>query len=235
MQQLTLADINIEITQKNIRNLHLRVNSPDGRVTISAPKRMNINTIREFAESKLDWIKKQQAKIKSVVRESPKCFESNENHYFNGKRYTLQVIENKATPKVVLNGNTMELYVKPESSPEKRQSIVDEWYRIQLKATIPAYIEKWERLMKVKIKEFAIKKMKTKWGTCNRKDKRIWLSLELAKKPAYCLEYVIVHELTHLLERQHNARFYALMWEFLPEWQFYKKELNKPYLSYPDF
>ena len=235
MEQLKLGNITIDVVQKNIKNIHLSVYPPAGRVRISAPNRMDLATIRVFAISKLSWIKKQQTRLKNQVREAQREFINRESHYFNGKRYLLKVTERDAAPKVVLKHNAIELYVRPETNAVKRKSIINEWYRRKLKETVPSLIEKWEKKMNVQVKEFGIKKMKTKWGTCNRQAKRIWLNLELAKKPAECLEYVVVHEMAHLLEKKHNDRFISLMSEFMPKWRFYKDELNRLPVSHVDW
>ena len=227
MKQLHLGNITVHVVQKDIKNIHLSVYPPFGRVRISAPFRMNIDTIRVFAISKLSWIKKQQTKLRNQEREAPREFLNRESHYFNGKRYLLKVIEQVAVPKVELKHSKIELYVRPKSSKKKLKSILDEWYRQQLKTSLPALIEKWEKKMNVQVNQFVIKKMRTKWGTCNREAKRLWLNLELAKKPGECLEYIVVHEMVHLLERHHNEKFIAYMDRFLPKWRFYKEGLNR--------
>jgi len=227
MKQLQLGNIAVDVVQKDIKNIHLSVYPPTGRVRISAPDRMDLDTIRVFAISKLSWIKKQQTKQRNQEREAPREFLNRESHYFNGKRYLLKVIEQSAVPRVELKHSKIELYVRPQTTKEKRKSILDEWYRNQLKASLPALIVKWEKKMNVMVNEFGIKKMKTKWGTCSREAKRLWLNLELAKKPRECLEYIVVHEMVHLLERNHNDRFISLMDELMPKWRFYKEELNR--------
>lgn len=227
MANLRLGNITVDVLQKDIKNIHLSVYPPTGRVRISAPLRMDLDTIRVFAISKLSWIKKQQTKLRKQEREAPREFLNRESHYFNGKRYLLKIIEIDAAPKVELKHSKIELYVRPLTNREKMNSILDEWYRQQLKASLPSLIEKWEKRMNVKVNEFGIKKMKTKWGTCSREAKRIWLNLELAKKPAECLEYIVVHEMAHLLEHHHNASFVAYMDKFLPKWRFCKEELNR--------
>jgi len=227
MKQLQLGKINVDVLQKDIKNIHLSVYPPTGRVRISAPTRMDLDTIRVFAISKLSWIKKQQTKLRTQKREAPREYLNRESHYFNGKRYLLKVIEQDAVPRVELKHSKIELYIRPQTNKEKMKSILDEWYRIHLKASLPALIVKWEKKINVKVNEFGIKKMKTKWGTCNREAKRLWLNLELAKKPGECLEYIVVHEMVHLLERTHNDRFISLMNELMPKWRFYKEELNR--------
>lgn len=235
MEQLKLGNITVDVVQKNIKNIHLSVYPPTGRVRISAPNRMDLATIRVFVISKLSWIKKQQTRLRNQEREAQREFINRESHYFNGKRYLLKVTERDVAPKVVLKHSAIELYVRPETDAVKKKSILDEWYRRILKKTVPSLIEKWEKKINVQVNEFGIKKMKTKWGTCNREAKRIWLNLELAKKPPECLEFIVVHEMSHLLERNHNDRFIALMTEFMPKWRFYKDELNRLPVSHVDW
>ena len=235
MEQLKLGNITVEVVQKNIKNIHLSVHPPTGRVRISAPTRLDMDTIRVFAVSKLSWIKKQQAKFERQKREAPREFLNRESHYFRGKRYLLKVIEKNAAPTIELKHSKIELYVRPQASKEKMKSVLDEWYRSQLKVSLPAIIEKWERKLNVQVNEFGIRKMKTKWGTCNREAKRIWLNLELAKKPVECLEYIVVHEMVHLFERNHNDRFVSLMDEFMPKWRFFKDELNRLPVRHEDW
>ncbi len=235
MQQINLGDIVVDVVQKDIKHLHLSVYPPTGRVKIAAPERMNIDTIRIYAISKLDWIRKQQAKQKAQEREAPRDYLTRESHYYLGKRYLLKVIEREAAPVVILKQRTIDLYVRPATDRAKKQEVLENWYRQQLKDMIPAYISKWEKKMGVSVAKFAIKKMRTKWGTCNATAARIWLNLELAKKPTQCIEYIVVHEMTHLLERSHNARFVAYMDKFLPQWRQHKDELNKLPVSHVDW
>lgn len=235
MQEIQLGDITVEVTQKDIKNVHLSVYPPFGQVKIAAPIRMNLDTIRIYAITKLSWIKKQQTKIKAQKREAQREYLTKESHYYLGKRYMLKVIEHKSVPIVKLKHNTIELYIRPETDTAKRKEILDEWYRAKLKEMIPSLITKWEKVMSVEVKEFGIKKMKTKWGTCNIEAQRIWLNLELAKKPNNCLEYIIIHEMTHLLERNHNTRFVALMNQFMPNWKEVKEELNRLPVSHTEW
>lgn len=227
MQELQLGNITIDVEKKDIKNIHLSVYPPNGKVRIAAPEYMELDTIRVFAINKLEWIKKQQATFKNQVRETPREYIEKESHYFQGERYLLNVIEHDAKPKVLLNHNTIELYVRPNTSTEKRKSILDEWYRAEMKKIIPPLLKKWENKIGVKANDFGIKQMRTKWGSCNIISKRIWLNLELAKKPSNCLEYILVHELVHLLERNHNDRFIRYMNEFMPKWRFHRDELNR--------
>ncbi len=227
MQRINLGDISIEVVYKDIKNVHLSVYPPSGKVRISAPLRMDLDTVRVFAISKLGWIKKQQTKLREQEREAPRDFLNRESHYYLGKRYLLKIIEQNAAPDVVLKHDRIELFVRPNSSPEKMKNVLEGWYRQRLKDIIPGYIETYQQKMSVQVNKFGIKKMKTKWGTCNREAHRIWLNLELAKKPLHSLEYIIVHEMVHLLERKHNEIFVAYMDKFLPKWRSYKEELNR--------
>jgi predicted metal-dependent hydrolase len=235
MQQIMLGDICVDVVHKDIKNLHLSVYPPDGRIRISAPLRMDTDTIRVFTISKLGWIRKQQSKLRSQERETPREYITRESHYYLGKRYLLKIIEHNASPKVEIKHGTIEIYIRPNTGMEKRKEILDEWYRKGLKAIIPGIIAQYENKLKVNVAEFAVKKMKTKWGTCNREAGRIWLNLELAKKPLHCIEYIIVHELLHLLERKHNEVFISYMDKFLPKWRFYKEELNRSPLRHENW
>ncbi|MFY0600709.1 MAG: M48 family metallopeptidase [Cyclobacteriaceae bacterium] len=235
MQQIELGNISIDVEQKNVKNIHLSVYPPNGKVRIAAPSKMDLDTIRVFAISKLQWIKKQQESLQSQVRETPREYINRESHYFLGKRYLLKVVEQKGRPRIEIDHKYIHLLIRPNTDYQKRKEILDSWYRRELKRIVPKLLQKWEKKTGVESNEFRIKKMKTKWGTCNTKAKRIWLNLELAKKPVECLEYIIVHELVHLLERSHNARFVAFMDEFMPKWQFHRDELNRLPYSHIDW
>ncbi len=232
MEHIQLGDLIIEVEQKDIKNVHLSVYPPNGRVRIAAPSKMTLETIRIYAISKLSWIKKQQTKILSQKREAPREYLTKESHFYLGKRYLLKVIELNTVPAVHLTHNNIELYVRPNSSPEKRKEILENWYREQLRVLGTDLISQWEATMKVKVNELGIKKMKTKWGTCNEEAKRVWLNFELVKKPIECVEYIVVHEMVHLKVRNHNNKFIAYMNHFLPEWKQLKAELNKMPVSH---
>jgi len=235
MWQIELGNITIDVEHKDIKNIHLSVYPPNGKVKISAPTRMDLDTIRVYAISKLQWIKKKQEQFKKQERETPREYLTKESHYFLGKRYLLKVIERDASPNVELTHSEILLYVRPLTTVSKKQEIIEEWYRSELKKIVPDLIAKWEKVIGVSTNEFGIKKMRTKWGTCNPEAKRIWLNLELAKKPVECIEYIIVHELVHLLERNHNERFIGYMDEFMPKWRFYRDELNRLPFSHTDW
>jgi len=235
MTKIDLGNITADVELKNIKNIHLSVYPPSGRVRIAAPVRMDLENIRMFAISKLGWIKKQQTKLRNQVRETPREFINRESHYYLGKRYLIKVVEINSRPGVKLTHRTLVLQVRPGTDTDRRQWILQEWYRDRLKEIVPKYISKWEEIMKVKVSSFGIKKMKTKWGTCNREAKRIWINLELAKKPVECMEYIVVHEMAHLLERKHNDQFIAIMNNFLPNWRHYKEELNRLPVSHVEW
>ncbi len=224
--QVKLGDITVDVEQKEIKNVHLSVHPPTGKVRISAPLRMELKNIRVFAISKLAWIKSQQQKLRDQARETPREYLNRESHYVWGSRYLLKVLESDQTPSVELTPQRMLLRVRPGTAENKKQAIVEDWYRALLKQTVPSFIEKWEPLIGVKVKQFFVQRMKTKWGSCNHIKCTIRLNTELAKKPRECLEYIIVHELVHLIEPTHNARFVMLMDQFMPKWQYYRKELN---------
>lgn len=232
---LHLSDITIEVIQKDIKHLHLGVYPPTGRVRIAAPKHLDADTIRVYAISKLGWIKRQQQKLRRQERDSKKDYISRESHYYLGKRYLLKITEANEVPKVILHHNTIELRVCPGTTQQRRQAILEAWYRKELKQRIQPLIAKWEKVMHVHVAELGIKKMKTKWGTCNEDAKRIWLNLELAKKPTSCIEYILVHEMVHLLERKHNDRFVSYMDRFLPQWRLIKEELNRLPVAHADW
>lgn len=227
MNSINIGDIQIDVIQKNIKNLHLSVHPPDGKVRIAAPKMMNEEAIRIFAITKLSWIKKQRAKYLGQERQSEREFVSGESHYFQGRRYLLNVIyTNKKQRVEIRNNHQIDLHVREGSDVVQREKVMTEWYRSQLKSQIPRLIEKWEKVIGVKVDSWGVKLMKTKWGTCNQEAKRIWVNLELAKKNPRCLEYIVVHEMIHILEKHHNDRFFAYMDQFMPNWKDIKGELN---------
>jgi predicted metal-dependent hydrolase len=233
--RIELGDIAVEVLKKDIKNVHLSVYPPGGRVRISAPLRMNLETIRLFAISKLGWIKQQQRKLCSQQRESPREYITRESHYLWGRRYLLEVVEDDKPPAIELKHRKMRLSVRPGTREDKRQAILDEWYRNQLKNAVPSVIGKWEPLMGVKVKQFFVQKMKTKWGSCNAASGTIRLNTELAKKPLECLEYVVVHEMIHLTVRNHDARFMALMDRHMPGWKVIRHMLNAAALAHVDW
>ncbi len=227
MNKIEIGNITVDVFRKKIKNLHLAVHPPEGRVRIASPLRVKDEAIRLFVTSKLPWIKRQQRKFREQEREREREFLSRESHYFFGHRYLLNVIEHDGPPEVILKKNTIDMYVRTGTATEKRRTIMNEWYRKEIKKVIPELLEKWEKITGVSAYQWRVKLMKTRWGTCNIKEKRIWFNLELAKKPVICLEYIIVHELVHLLERRHNENFVKLMEQFMPQWKKYREELNR--------
>ena len=225
--QIALGDITVDIVTKDIKNVHLSVYPADGKVRISAPLRMDLDTIRVYAISKLAWIKQQQQKIRTQERETLREYIDRESHYLWGKRYLLQVVEADASPAVELSHSRIRLRIRPDSSTGLRQAAMDAWYREKLREAVPPVIAKWESIMAVKVERFFIQRMKTKWGSCSPIPHHIRLNTELAKKPPKCLEYIIIHEMTHLIEPTHNSRFVALMDSFLPNWRSCRGELNR--------
>jgi len=234
-KKIELGDMTVDVIHKDIKNIHLSVYPPNGRVRISAPLRMDLETIRLFSISKLAWIRRQQAKLNNQKRETRREYIPRESHYYLGERYLLKIIEHENAPKVILKRNTIELYVRKGTSFLQREAILQAWYRDQLRELLPRYIELLEKKLHVKVTEFGIRKMKTKWGTCSANAKRIWLNTELAKKPIESIEYVLVHEMVHLLERKHNERFIAYMDKFLPQWKYRREELNRSALGHVDW
>ena len=235
VMQFHLGEIAVDVVQKDIKNLHLSVYPPTGRVRISAPLRMDIDTIRVFAITKLGWIKSQQKKLREQDRETPREYLDHESHYVWGKRYLLKLVEKEAAPEVELKHNKMTLQLRPGASLEKKQEVLDAWYREQIKAVVPALIAQWERLLGVKAGKVFVQKMKTRWGSCSPSAGNIRLNTDLAKKPPQCLEYIVAHELMHRLERHHNERFAALMDAHLPQWRQYREMLNSLPLAHQEW
>ena len=225
--QVNLGGIAVDVVLKDIKNVHLSVYPPKGRVRISAPARMSLDTIRVFAISKLGWIRQQQRKLQEQERETPREYLDRESHYVWGKRYLLKIVEAEQPPSVSLSHSRMVLQVRPGTSPSKRQEILEDWYRELVKQAAPPLIAKWELLLGVSSSRLFVQRMKTKWGSCSPGARNIRLNTDLAKKPRECLEYLVVHELVHLLEPTHNVRFVALMDRFLPKWQLHRETLNR--------
>ncbi len=230
--QFKLGNIAVDVVLKDIKNVHLSVYPPMGRVRISAPARMNLDTIRVYAISKLGWIKQQQKKLRAQERETPREYLDRESHYVWGKRYLLKVIEDNEAPSVELKHSRVLLRVRPGTDDEKRRAILEEWYREQIKKAVPPLIVKWEPVMGVKVERFFVQRMKTKWGSCNVGTQSIRLNTDLAKKPLECLEYIVVHEMAHLLVRHHNDRFSNLMDRCLPNWKLLRQTLNATPLAH---
>ena len=233
--RLKLGDVELDVVLKDIKNVHLSVYPPMGHVRISAPSRMSLDTIRAFAISKLGWIKKQQRKLREQERETPREYLERESHFVWGRRYLLRVIEAGATPGVALEHSRLIMRARPGMDAEKKGALLDEWYREQIKRGVPPLIAKWEPLIGVEVARFFVQRMKTKWGSCNSSARSIRLNTDLARKPPECLEYIVVHEMVHILERTHNARFLALMQRFMPNWRQYRDQLNQLPVRHEDW
>lgn len=235
MPTLQLGVIAVDVVLKDIKNIHLSVHPPAGKVRIAAPLRMDLDTVRVFAITKLAWIKSQQKKLREQARDTPREYLDRESHYVWGKRYLLKLVEKEAAPSVELKHSKIVLQLRPAAGIEKRQEVLDAWYRAQLKAAVPPLVAKLEKALGVKTGRVFVQKMKTKWGSCNPAARNIRLNTDLAKKPPACLEYILAHELVHLLERHHNERFIALMDTHMPQWRQYREVLNSLPLAHQDW
>lgn len=224
---LELGGITLGVLKKDIKNVHLSVYPPIGRVRISAPRRMSLDTIRLFAISKLGWIKQQQRKLREQERETQREYLNRESHCVWGRRYLLKVIEAEAAPSVQVKHGALLLRVRPGSDEQTREAVVADWYRQLLKTAVAPMVIAWESRLEVTVKEFYVQQMKTKWGSCNPTARTIRLNTELARKPKECLEYIVVHEMAHLLEPAHSPRFLALMDRFMPSWRETRELLNR--------
>lgn len=227
LHHLTVSGIKVEVVRKDIKNLHLGVYPPNGRVRVATPLVISDEAVRLAVIDKLGWIRRQKAKFAEQPRQSQREMVNGESHYFLGKRYRLRVHEQDAPARVAIRGiASLDLFVRPGTTAEQREAVLLRWHREQLKALIPALLEKWQPILGVRVAHWGVKKMKTKWGSCSIDAGRIWINLELAKKPLHCLEYIVVHEMTHLLVRHHDDQFVALMSRVMPQWQVYRAELN---------
>ncbi len=223
--KLKLEEIEAEVIQKKINNLHLRVLPPDGTVRISAPFHTKNEIIHDFAFSRLNWIRKQRLRISKNVLESYKYINL-EIHYYMGCGYQLKVQAKNEHPFVQLTDNEILLHVPEGADEDKRRSVLHEWYHSQLTKIISPLVKKWETILNVSVERFSIRSMKTRWGSCTPKTRKIRFNLELVKRSHACLEYIVVHEMVHLLEASHNNKFKALMDRFYPNWKLYRKELR---------
>lgn len=232
---LELGDLEIDVVLKDIKNVHLSVHPPAGRVRIAAPRRTDMETVRLFAISKLGWIRQQQRKLLEQERETPRDYVERESHYVWGKRYLLTVVEADARPAVELKHRTMLLQVRPGSDEAKKQDVVENWFREQVRRAATDVIARWEPRIGVTVTGFYVRRMKTRWGSCNSKAGTIRLNTDLAKKPRECLEYIVVHEMIHILEPTHNERFMALMNHFMPDWKQRRQTLNRLPVRHEDW
>jgi hypothetical protein len=226
-RRIQVRDISVEIVRKDIKNLHLGVYPPNGRVRMAAPFHLDDEALRLAVISRLGWIRRQQKRFAHQDRQSQREMITGESHYVQGRRYRLDVVEYDGPARVRLRNNTiLELRVRPGTNRDGREAALNQWHRRRLRQQIPDLIAKWEPEIGETVAHWGIKKMKTRWGSCNAPARRIWVNLELAKKPPGCLEYILVHEMVHFLERRHNDRFKALMDRFMPHWRLHRDELN---------
>lgn len=232
MPKMQIGTIELQLHRKPIKNLHISVLPPDGRVRVSAPEKMTDTAIRMAVISRIPWIKKQQSDFAKQPRQSDREMLDGESHYLWGRHHRLNIVERVGRHEVKLGQGKINLYVNAGTSTENRASLLSQYYRAALKSRINEFLPSWQKEIGVAVNGWGVKKMKTKWGSCNTEAKRIWLNLELAKKPPECLEYILVHELIHLLERRHNERFKAYMDKHLPDWRERRNLLNKMPLAH---
>lgn len=232
---LDLGELKAEISRKAIKHVHLSVLPPMGKVRVTAPQSTPLDTIRLFVISRLGWIRSQQRKLQAQERETPREFLNKESHYLWGKRYLLEITHAEAAPTVSLTPSKLKLQVRPGADQARCEEVLDSWYRQQVRDAVPALLAKWEPLLKVKAHKVFVQRMKTKWGSCTPELGYIRLNTDLAKKPIECLEYIVVHELVHLLEPTHNQRFIDLMDLYLPHWQQLRKQLNRLPVRHEDW
>lgn len=225
-ERLKIGSVEIEITFKAIKNLHLSVHPPDGHVTIASPDFYDLEKVKVYAATKLAWIKKEQRKFAEQKRESARDYISQESHYFFGERYLLNVVEGNRNS-VQIKGKKLILCVTDVHSYELKQKVLYRFYRKELRIKLAEMIESYSLKMDLQIPAFKIRKMKTQWGSCSTDNKRLSFNIELAKKPLECLEYIVVHEMVHLIERNHNKRFVQLMDQYMTHWRVQKKILNE--------
>lgn len=236
IHRFTVSGIRVEVVRKDIKNLHLGVYPPHGRVRVAAPLVVSDEAVRLAVIDKLAWIRRQKAKFAEQRRQSQREMVNGESHYFLGQRYRLRVHEQDAPARVAIRGiASLDLFVRPGTNAEQREAVLLRWHRVQLKTLIRSLLEKWQPIIGVQVADWGIKKMKTKWGSCNPAAQRLWFNLELAKKAAPCLEYIVVHELVHLLERHHNERFAALVEAHVPQWRQYRQMLSQAPLGHEEW
>ena len=226
-EKIQLGDVTVLVTRKDIKHVHLSVHPPDGRVTLVAPSATRLDVARAYAVSKLGWIRKQQNTLQCQPRETPRRFIERESHYLWGRRHLLTIVELETRPFVSLDHKRITLTVRPGSDQAKRKQVIHEWQKSLLHEVVPTLIKKWEHRLKVKVSKYFLQRMKTKWGSCNHRAGHIRLNTELVKKPKDLLEYVIVHEMAHLLEPTHNDRFIAILEDHYPTWREARAELNE--------
>jgi predicted metal-dependent hydrolase len=226
-ETIQIGEIAIAVARKDIKHVHLSVHPPSGRVTLAAPKGTRPEVARAYAVSKLGWIRDQQAKLRGQARETPREFVERESHYLWGRRYLLSVREKQAKPAVRLDHRRIVLTIRPRTSRSQREAVLHEWHKSLLHDSLPALIQKWERRLGVEVASYFLQRMKTKWGSCNHRARNIRLNTELVKKPKDLLEYVVVHEMLHLIEPTHSEQFLSLMSKHYPAWREARAELNE--------
>jgi len=233
-QRIIVSGIPVEVVRKEIKNLHLAVYPPGGRVRIAVPSWLRDETVRVAVVSRLGWIRRQRTRFEEQVRQSEREMVTGETHFFQGRPYRLVVIAGEKGHAEVRtrNDRRMELHVPRGLGPHERHAALNRWYRQDLRGRIPALVAKWEPILGVNVAEWRIKRMRTRWGSCNATARRIWLNLELAKKPPPCLEYIVVHEMVHLLERHHSPRFQDVMDRFMPNWKQHRERLIEAPLAH---
>lgn len=219
LRKINLDGIEVEVIPKRIKSMNLRIYPPDGIVKMSVPLRCSEKLIRQCLQDKLGWIIQQRERIKKIPKDQE--LKTGSTIQFKGKNYLLIVEEHHGPTHIEINDQLIHCYIETNSSPTQIMYVFDQWYRREMESALPALITHWESIIGVEVNQWGIKKMKTLWGSCNHRAARIWFNLNLIKKPMICLEYVIVHEMIHLLEPSHNKRFYALMNEFMPTWREY--------------
>jgi predicted metal-dependent hydrolase len=232
---ITVSGLEIEVVRKDIRNLHLAVYPPKGRVRVAAPSHVTDENVRLAVVSRLPWIRNRQKGFQEQARQSIREYVTGESHYCFGKKYRLEVDREDKRPRIEFKNAVTMLLHAPEMSARSRERVMTEWYRQQLKEVVAPLVEKWECVTGIEVRDWRVKRMKTKWGSCNADAGRIWLNLELAKKPMRCIEYILVHEMIHLLERRHNDRFVAYMDKFMPNWRSRRRELDRYPVSHEDW
>ncbi len=223
----------MEVVRKDIKNLHLGVYPPNGRVRVAAPLAVSDDAIRLAVIGKLAWIRRQREKFEKQPRQTAREAVSGESHYVFGRRYRLSLIDTTGRPQVVLRTKTkMELHVPRRATKAERLAVLDRWYREQLRSLAGPLLDEWQDSLGVRVGFWGVKRMKTKWGSCNHQTRRIWLNSELSKKPLSCIEFVVVHELAHLIEDNHGDRFVALMDKHLPDWRQRRRLLDSSPLAH---
>lgn len=226
-ETIRLGDIAIDVTRKDVKHVHLSVHPPSGRITLVAPRATRLEVARAYAASRIGWIRAQQAKLRGQARETPRQYVERESHYLWGRRYLLSVVEQESKPGVSLSHRRITLAVRPGSSAAKREAVMQDWQRSLLHEAVPGLIRKWEARLGVQVAGYFLQRMKTRWGGCNHRARTIRLNTELVKKPRDLLEYVVVHEVLHLVEPTHSERFLALLGQHFPAWREARAELNQ--------